>query len=167
MLLVESGSRRLIEALLPGLYARPVNERVDLFTCFSGVPEGFDAGRGEVFRTADFQGRAARRRLYAALRGRLYDVAGIVCSGEAVMARWKWAIAWQIPAKVFVLNENGDYFWFDWSQWRTMRHFVLYRAGLTGAEGVATLARLVIAPFVLLYLLAFAAYVHLRRTLRT
>ncbi|MGB9611980.1 MAG: hypothetical protein ACPL7M_13500 [Bryobacteraceae bacterium] len=167
VLLVESGSRRLIESLLPGIYSQPVNERVDLFTCFSGLPHGFDTGRGEVFRTQDYPGRAQRKKLYAMLRRRGYDVCGILCSDEAVMAKWKWALVWQVPAKVFIVNENCDYFWFDFSQWRTMLHFVLFRAGLTGGETVATLGRLIFVPFVLLYLLAFAAYVHLRRAIRT
>jgi hypothetical protein len=167
VLLVESGPRHLIEDILPGLYTQPVNQRVDLFTCFSGLPRGFDTGRGEVFRTHDYQGRAARRRLYSMLRHRGYDILGILCADTPVMAKWKWALAWQVPAKVFILNENCDYFWFDYTQWRTMLHFLLFRAGLTGAEGAATVARLVFAPFVLLYLLGFAAYIHLRRALRT
>lgn len=167
MLLVESGSRRLIESILPGLYNQPVNQRVDLITCFSGAPGNFDPSRGEIIRTQDHRGRAARRRLFAMLRRRGYDVVGIVCSDEAVLARWKWALAWQVPAKVFVLNENCDYFWFDYSQARTMLHFLLFRLGLTGVEGAATVGRLLFAPFVLLYLLAFAAYIHLRRAIRT
>jgi len=167
VLLVESGPRHLIEDLLPGIYSQTVNRRVDLFTCFSGAPRGFDASRGEVFRTQDYPGRAERKKLYARLRRQGYDALGIVCADTPLMAKWKWALAWQVPAKVFILNENGDYFWFDYSQWRTMLHFLLFRAGLTGAEGAATLARLAFAPFVLLYLLAFAAYIHLRRALRT
>ena len=167
LLLVESGPRHLIENLLPGLYQQAVNQRVDLFTCFSGAPRGFDPERGEVFRTMDYQGRAARRNLYAMLRRRGYDVLGIVCADTPLMAKWKWALAWQAPAKVFILNENGDYFWFDYSQWRTMLRFLVFRAGLSGGEGAATVSRLAFAPFVLLYLLGFAAYIHLRRALRT
>lgn len=167
VLLVESGSRRLIESILTGLYSQPVNQRVDLITCFSGAPRNFDPARGEILRTQDHRGRAARRKLYAMLRRRGYDVLGIVCSDEAVLAKWKWALVWQVPAKVFILNENCDYFWLDYSQWRIMLHFVLFRLGLSGSEGAATVGRLLFAPFVLLYLLVFAAYIHLRRALRT
>lgn len=164
---MESGPRRLIESLLPGLYQQKVNQRVDLFTCFSGVPQGFDPQRGEVFRTQDYQGREARKKLYGMLRRRGYDVVGIICADTPLMAKWKWALAWQVPAKVFILNENCDYFWLDYSQWRTMLHFALFRAGLSGGEGAATVSRLLLVPFVLLYLLGFAAYIHLRRALRT
>lgn len=79
------------------------------------------------------------------------------------MTKWKWVIAARLPAKVFVLNENGDYFWLDYSQWRVIRHFVLFRAGLSGAGAVRTLARLALFPFTILYLLLYAAAVHLRR----
>lgn len=167
-MLVESGSRYLIEHLLPGLYSsHPKNERVDLITCFPGLPAGFDESRGQVFRTTDYQGRAGRKRLYAHLKAERYDILGMICSGEAIMTKWKWALALQAPSKVFILNENGDYFWLDRSQWRTIKHFVLFRAGLAGAEGVATLARLALFPLTFTYLLLFAAYVHLRRATRT
>jgi hypothetical protein len=167
VLLVESGPRHLIENLLPGLYQQAVNQRVDLFTCFSGAPQTFDPARGDIFRASDWPGRTGRKKLYAMLRQRGYDVMGIVCADSPLLFKWKWALAWQVPAKVFLLNENGDYFWFDWSQWRTMLHFAAVRAGLSGGEGAATVSRIVFAPFVLLYLLAFAAYIHLRRALRT
>ncbi len=167
-MLVESGSRYLIEHLLPGLYSNhPSNERVDLITCFPGLPKGFDESRGQVFRTTDYQGRDGRKRLYAHLRRAGYDILGIVCAGEPIMTKWKWALALQAPSKVFILNENGDYFWLDRGQWKTIRHFVLFRAGLSGAEGVATLTRLALFPFTFTYLVLFAAYVHLRRALRT
>jgi hypothetical protein len=167
VLLVESGSRYLLDDLLPGLYAtHPEIERVDLVTCFPGAPAAFDAGRGEVLRVYNYVGRAARKGLYALLKQRQYDVLGLICSGEAIMTKWKWALAWQTPAKVFVLNENGDYFWADRGQLGTIRHFLLYRAGLTGSSAVSTVTELVLFPFALSYLLMFAAYVHLRRKAR-
>src|ERR1700719_3453337 len=48
-----------------------------------------------------------------------------------------------------------------------IRHFVLFRAGLTGTGAVRALARLVLFPFTLLYLILYAATIHLRRKLRT
>lgn len=167
VLLVESGSRYLLEDLLPGLYAtHPESVRVDLVTCFAGLPEGFDASRGEVFRVYEYNGRARRRALYTKLRENGYNILGMICSGEPVMTKWKWALAWQVPAKVFILNENGDYFWFDRTNWRIIRHFVLFRAGLSGASAIPTVSRLLLFPFTLAYLLLYAAWVHLRRKVR-
>jgi hypothetical protein len=64
------------------------------------------------------------------------------------------------------LNENGDYFWFDYSNWPIIRHFVLFRAGLSGAGAVRTLVRLLLFPLTLLYLVLYAAVVHTRAAIR-
>ncbi len=79
----------------------------------------------------------------------------------------KWMLAARLPGKVFVLNENGDSFWLDHGHLPAIRYFILFRAGLTGAGAVRTLARVVLFPFTLLYLILYALTVHLRRTLRT
>jgi len=168
VLLVESGSRALFEELLPGLYpVHPEIERIDLVTCFPGVPKGYDASRGKVYRVTDYAGRAGRKRLFAELRANGYSAAGIICSGEAIMTKWKWVIAARVPCKFFVLNENGDYFWLDYSNAGTIKHFALYRAGLAGADAVPTIARILLFPFTFTYLLAYAAAVHLRRKVRS
>ena len=92
---------------------------------------------------------------------------GIVCSGEPLMTKWKAALAFQIPAKTFVINENGDYFWLDrQSISNPSARFVLLRAGLAGAGAVRTLARALLFPFTLFYLLLYATAVHARRAVR-
>ena len=90
--------------------------------------------RGDVFQVADYQGKEGRARLYAELRARGYAAIGIICADQPIMTKWKWALAAQIPAKLFVVNENGDFFWVDYTNWRIIVHFFLFRAGLTGAE---------------------------------
>ena len=75
----------------------------------------------------------------------------MICSAEPIMAKWKWAIALHVPAKVLIVNENVDYFWFDWSNRKIIGEFALFRAGLTGADAVRSIARLVFFPFTLLY----------------
>jgi len=167
VLLVESGSRQLLDDLIPGLYELYGDRlHIDLLTCYAGEPKGFRLDRGAVYRVTDYPATADRRRLLAQLAGAGYAIVGIVCSGEPILAKWKWVIAARLPAKLFLLNENGDYFWFDYSNWRTIRHFLAFRAGLTGASGIRTVARLLLFPLALLYLLLFAAVVHLRRKLR-
>ena len=79
------------------------------------------------------------------------------------MTKWKWWLAAKIPAKLFIVNENCDFFWTDRGQWRLMLHFVFFRAGLTGAAAVPAIARLLFFPVTLSYLLLYAATVHLRR----
>jgi hypothetical protein len=141
--------------------------RADLVTCYAGLPTHFRADLGAVYRVTDYSGSSARKRLYAELAAQRYNVIGIVCSAEPIMTKWKWMLAARLSAKLFILNENGDYFWFDRGHISSIRHFVLFRAGLTGAGAIRTLARLALFPFTLLYLILYAATVHLRRKLRT
>jgi len=82
ILLIESGSRRLIEHVLPGL-RRTYGESIpiDLVTCFAGAPEGIDA----VHRVTSHRGPDGRRKLYAALAAKRYSIMGMVCSAEPIM----------------------------------------------------------------------------------
>lgn len=159
---MESGSRHLIEQVLPLLGNTYGAAPIDVVTCYPGAPEGV----AEVHRVGEHRGPAARRQLYRRLAAGGYSIMGIVCSGEPIMTKWKWALAARLPVKVFVINENGDYFWLDRGHWRAIRHFVLFRAGLTGSGAFRTLGRLLVFPFTLLYLLLYATTVHIRRAWR-
>src|SRR3984893_50906 len=167
VLLVESGSRQLYENLLGNLYDFYPEMRADLATCYAGAPANFRAERGSVYRVTDYPDGQSRKRLYQELARNQYTVVGIICSAEPIMTKWKWMLAARLSGKVFVLNENGDYFWLDRGHLAPLRHFVLFRSGLTGGGAVRTIARLVLFPFTLLYLILYAATVHLRRKLRT
>ena len=163
--MVESGPRQLFNRLIAGLYQTYGDQlAIDLVTCYAGVPENF---RGTVYRVTDYAGPAGRKRLYAELGAAQYPIVGIICSGVPIMTKWKWVLAARLPAKVFVLNENADYFWLDWAHWRVMAHFALFRAGLTGTVAIPTIARLLFFPVTLTYLLLYAGAVHLRRKIRT
>lgn len=167
VLLIESGSRALLEALIPGIYGTHGDGvALDVITCFAGSPQGLAAENSRIFRVTDYPGAAGRARLLSELNARHYTIAGMICSAEPIMMKWKWWLAWKLPAKVFVLNENGDYFWLDRFHSGVALHFAMFRAGLTGAGAVPTLARLILFPATLAYLLLFAAWVHLKRVLR-
>jgi hypothetical protein len=165
ILLVESGSRAILEHFISGLLARHGQQTsIDLVTCYAGRPATLPPS-GRVYRVTEYPA-PERNRLYAELQANSYDVLGIVCSGEPIMTKWKWSLVARISAKPLAINENGDWFWLDRFHWRTIRHFVLFRAGLSGSEAVSTLSRLALFPFTLLYLLLYAAVVHLKRNLR-
>jgi hypothetical protein len=138
----------------------------DLVTCYADVPKNFRQDQGAVYRVTDYPPGVARQRFYKELGGNGYSIVGIICSAEPIMTKWKWMLAARLPGKVLVLNENGDYFWMDRGHLATMRYFVLYRAGLTGSGAVRTLARVVLFPFSLLYLILYALTAHFRRILR-
>ncbi len=166
ILVIESGSRHLIDHVVPVLRRHWSNAAFDLVTCFPGVPKSLEDPANRVFRTADFAGSQARARLYAELRARHYQVGAIICSGEPVMTRWKLALAWKVPAKFIAINENGDYFWIDAAHRRTLARFTLARLGLSGAGAASSAGRLLLFPLHLAYLLLYAASAHGRRAVR-
>jgi hypothetical protein len=166
VVLVESGSRDLLEGLIPGIYKTHGDGTIiDVVTCFGGNPKGLRP-TSTVWRLSDFTGSDGRSRLAQTLRTRDYNVCGIICSGEIIMAKWKWYLAYHVPAKTFILNENGDYFWLDRAHVGLAWHFLLFRMGLAGAAAVPTLLRLATFPITLGSLVVFAAWVNLRRWLR-
>ena len=167
ILLVESGSRTILEKVIAGLRRSwGADVPIDLVSCFANLPLGLSARTTRVFRVSDYRGRQGRAQLYRELRARNYPMMGIVCSDEPLMLKWKWSLALRIPAKIFIINENADYFWLDRQHLETVRRFVLSRTGLAGAGAVRTLARVFSFPVAIFYLLLYAAAVHVRRALR-
>jgi hypothetical protein len=131
-------------------------------TCYGGEPAGLAAHNGpecrfRVFHITDFAGREGRASLGRQLRAEKYELAALICSNEPIMTKWKWWVAFQLPVKVLIVNENADYFWFDYTNSKTIWHFIMFRAGMSGADAVSTLARLALFPFTLLCLLLYAA----------
>ena len=163
ILLIESGSREVVQRVLPlieEIWHRP---EIDLVTCYALAPQGFP---GRTFNVNDYGGPAGRQKLLQDLLDRGYNIAGVVCSAEPIMTKWKWWLGAKLPTKIFVVNENADVFWLDWGHAGTIREFIAERAGLTGPGAAVSLARLVFFPVTLGYLLMYAGYVHLRRRLR-
>ena len=164
---MESGTRGLVEGLIGGLRQSWGSEIfIDLVTCYATPPRGFQSDHTRIYRVSGYRGREGRGKLYRELAQNRYSLLGIVCSGEPLMTKWKWVLALRIPAKIFIINENGDYFWLDRLHLSALRQFVLFRSGLAGAGAVRTLVRLVSFPFALVYLLLYATTAHARRALR-
>jgi hypothetical protein len=164
VLLVESGSRGAFDTLVPLLYQIYGEAmELDLVTCHQTTPAGF---RGRIYRVEDYPDPAGRRRLFRELASSQYAALGILCSGEPIMTKWKWALAARLPAKVFVINEFAGFLWLDWGQLRNLAAFARVRLGLSGAAATPAVVRLVFFPLTLVYLLLFAAIVHTKRRIR-
>jgi hypothetical protein len=150
-----------VERMLP-LFRQihPDVMEIDVVTCFAGVPLGVD---GRIYRVADYSTPEARKILYSELNARGYGVIGILCAAEPIMTKWKFALAARVSAKILIINENADFFWCDFGNWRTILHFMLFRAGITGASAIPAIARLLFFPLTAAYLLVYAAAVHFRR----
>jgi hypothetical protein len=164
VLLVESGSRGAFDTLVPLLYQiHGAAMELDLLTCHETVPAGF---RGRVYRVEDYSSPAARRQLFRELASGEYAALGILCSGEPIMTKWKWALVARLPVKVFVINEFAGFLWLDWGQLRNLAAFARVRLGLSGAAATPAAVRLLLLPFTFVYLLLFAAIVHTKRRIR-
>ena len=164
ILLIESGPREVIERVI--VHARNQfgpDVEIDLVTCYAGEPAGF---QGRIFNVNDHRGGERRNALWANLAQRKYCAAGVVCAAVPIMTKWKWWLAYKVPAKIFIINENADYFWLDRVHLRQLRKFVTHRLGISGSAAVPSLVRLVFFPVTLAYLLLYAGTVHLRRKLR-
>jgi len=167
ILLIESGSRSLMETLLPLLRSTWAGGyEFDLVTCYGGVPDALPEN-ARVFRVGDYATPELRKGLIKELRARGYAYAGMICSAEPIMTKWKWMLALRVPAKLFIVNENGDYFWFSRENAELVRKFALVRAGLQGAGATRTLARLALFPFAVIFLLLYALWAHAGRMMRT
>ncbi len=163
VLVIESGDRAVTERLMPLMRRNHGKDIVfDLVTCFPGLPEGC-APSTPVFRTYEC---TERRALVRELRARRYDVLAILCSGEPILLKWKCILAASIPAKVFIVNENADYFPLDYSNARLLFRLALDRTGLSGPSAGRNIAALATFPFAVAYLLLYAAWVHTRRAVR-
>lgn len=168
ILVVESGPRHVLERLLPALDRNyPDLRQIDILTCHPGVPESFDPRRGRIFRVQEYRGAAERRRLIRELRDRRPDICGLLCTGTPIMTAWKCLTAWRMPSKVFLVNENSDYFWFDRGHWRIIVNFAMQRAGLGSGDALSHIGGALLLPFTFTFLLLYAAQVHFRRWLKT
>jgi len=164
VLLVESGSRKVSERLLPVLSEKWREIEIDLVTCYPGEPGEF---HGRVYRVTDYKGPAERKRLYRELAARQYGLTGILCSGDPIMTKWKWMLAARLRSKIFVVNENADFFWLDRGHWRNALRMARTRTVITVTAGIPALAQWLFFPVTLAYLLLFASAVHIKRKVRT
>ncbi|HEY3836264.1 MAG TPA: hypothetical protein VGL72_06815 [Bryobacteraceae bacterium] len=165
ILLVESGTRELLEKAIPTIrtFWDGKTPPIDLFTCFGGVPEGI-GDDGEIFRVADYPG-PERKKLLRELKSRGYAVMCVVCSEEKILAKWKLMIILGVPAKLLVINECGDCFWCDRNNWALIRRFVASRSGMTGATVLRSVLQIAVLPLTFLWLMLFAAVAHTTRLL--
>jgi len=166
ILLVESGSRHLLEKLIPNLrmvYGEKL--QFDLCTCFPGAPTALDPSC-KIYRTAAFGSPSARQAFYREVQANGYDALGIICSAEKIMTKWKWMLVYQASARAFLINENADYVWFDRLHASGLAAYARTRLGFEDSGAVRTLARIVLLPLSLLYLSLYALKVHAMRAMR-
>ncbi|MCB9384294.1 MAG: hypothetical protein H6509_06745 [Bryobacterales bacterium] len=160
ILLIESGPRELGQRTTERLRAVFPGAQVDVLCCVSSAPEGAE----QAWRVQDHVG--GRWALLRELRREAHPVAAVLMSGDAIMAPWRWATLATLPAKFLIVNEHVDFFWLDRGHIGPLFQFIQHRSGLGEESIVTTVRRMAGYPFALVYLLAYAAYVHTVRGVR-
>jgi hypothetical protein len=161
ILLVESGSRHVLERAIAGMTRGFPGVRLELCTCLSGLPSGADFDR--VWRVTDAPSMSAKWQMARAIAASRPPVAAILFSGEPILFYWKAALLLLLPSKILLINENGDFFWLDGPNLPTLRQFVGARLGMNGEGMLRGVCRVVSFPFVLVFLVLAAALTYMTR----
>ena len=95
-----------------------------------------------------------------------WPVVVMLCTGEPLLLRWKVLAGLIVPATILIVNEHADFFWFDWSNLRTIRRLLSIRSGVNLEELFLTALCGLVFPLTVLYLIGIAGLLYLRRARR-
>jgi hypothetical protein len=160
ILLIESGPRELGRKAMGRLRTVFPGARIDVLCCVASSPEGVERS----WRVQEHAG--GRWGLLRELRRERHPVAAVLMGDDPIMGPWRWATLAALPAKFLIVNENADFFWLDRGHLGPLTQFLQHRSGLGDASVPRTFWRIVTFPFVLVYLLVYAGYVHGMRAVR-
>jgi hypothetical protein len=164
VLVIESGPREAAELTLARFAALPY---CDVLTCYKTAPEAFDAARGTLFSVHQPDALANRRAFAKKLAHGPYDAIAILCPGSGVLAKWKWMIAAETRARLIIADEYGEWFFVSFHNLPQLAVLLIRRSNLASLPLLLlAVAKLILAPFVIGYLLLYTLVVHLRRMLR-
>lgn len=164
ILLVESGSRHLLERAVAEMIRHFPNARFDLCTCFPGVIETVPVDH--VWRVNEARSFGAKLGLARAVVRTRPPIAALLFSAEPVMFNWKVLLLALLPSKIIVINEHGDFFWLDRKNLKILRSFVGARLGVGGDAFLRAIFQLLVFPFTFLYLVFYALVTYLARWTR-
>jgi hypothetical protein len=160
ILLIESGSQEVFRRGLASVRRTFPQARLHLLTCWPDPPPGaFE----RIHQVRNYASRRDKLQLLWALRKEPPNVVAVLCSKEPVMASWKVLAVIVLPSKALIINENGDFFWLDWRNLRALRQFLETRWTILGKDFLLTALRAVVFPLTVLFLLANALRLYLRR----
>ena len=164
VLLIESGSRSVMEKAYARMRPLFSQARFELCTCFPGVPAPGDFER--VYRVPEAADAASKWKMLLTMRRSRPPVAVLLFTSEPILLRWKLLLMFLLPSKLLVVNENGDFFWLDWSNRAIIRRFLGARLDVEGAELLRSACRVLLFPFVLAFVGCYALFAYLGRWLR-
>ena len=168
ILLVESGSREVMQRGLVSLFRVFPEAQFDLCTCFPGLPAVGPPTPpiARVWRVTEAQSLASKLGLVFHIARTRPPVAALLFSGEPIMLKWKLLLLLLLPSKMLVVNEHGDFFWLDRTHMSTVRQFLGARWGVNGDDLVRGMCRRAAFPFVFLFLLIAGMVTYTMRWLR-
>ena len=164
VLLVESGSRSVMEKAYARMTPIFSQARFELCTCFPGVPA--PGGFERVYRVTEATDAASKWNMLLAMRRSRPPVAALLFTTDPILFRWKLLLMLLLPSKLLVVNENADFFWLDWSNRDLIRRFLGARLDVEGAELLRAAFRLLLFPFAFTFLACYALFAYLGRWLR-
>ena len=167
MLLIESGPRSEVVALIPQLRASVCGAApMDLFTCLPDDPQGLGAA-ARRWRSFNAATHSERWQMLLELRRQRHTAATVLCSNGPLLAFWKVALVLLLPAKILVVDKEQGQFWLDVAHWRQTARLAVSRSGVRNPEFLRAVANIAYLPIGLCILLAFAAKVHLAKLMRS
>ena len=155
ILLVESGSRRVLELAIAGVERGFPGVALELCTCYPGLPVASTAF-GKVWRVTDAPSYGPKLRMAREIAATQPPIAALMFTGEPIMFTWKMLLLVLLPSKILLVNENGDFFWLDRPNLSTLRQFLGARLGMNGEGLLRGLCRVVMFPLIFLFLLLSA-----------
>ena len=165
ILLVESGSRRVLERAIAGVERGFPGVSLELCTCYPGLPSAVNAF-GRVWRVTDALSYGPKWRMAREIAATRPPIAALLFTGEPIMFNWKMLLLVLLPSKILLVNENGDFFWLDRPNLPTLRQFLGARLGMNGEGLLRGLCRAVAFPVVFLFLLLSAGISYVMRWAR-
>lgn len=167
MLLIESGPRSDVVALIPQLRASVCGgATLDLFTCLPDDPDGLGAS-ARRWRSFNAATHAERWQMLLELRRQRHAVATVLCSNSPLLAFWKVALVLLLPAKILVVDKERGQFWLDIAHLGQAARLAVSRSGIRNPEFLRSVANVAFLPVGLCILLTFAAKVHLTKLMRS
>ena len=160
VLIVESGSPQITDRARAGLRRAFPHSPLHLATCW---PDRSAQDFAQVYSVGDYAGRTEKLGLLRKLRKHGFSVLAVLCTGEPIMSLWRTLALAVVPAKVIIINENGDFFWLSWENRATLRSFLSARWGVNLRHGAKIILLALLFPFTVLFLMLTALFYYLRR----
>lgn len=161
VLIIESGSPEVTGRAMAGLRKLFPKARFHLLTCFP-VPSSHHYS--SVFEVDQYPDWKAKLALLHRLRKKRWGILTILCTGQRILLPWKISALLMIPSKTLIINENSDFFWLHWENWKILVQLSASRLGLNIQikQPLILFFRALMFPFTLLFLLLTALFLYSR-----